>query len=58
MPWKRDRSQLPALSELEEDYQAACDAEDYDRQVEILGAMTTSYPVELAEPMHGREGSA
>ena len=41
---KRDRQQPLDLSELQASYRAACDADDYDRQVEILGAMTTSYP--------------
>jgi hypothetical protein len=41
---KRDRQQPLDLSELQANYRAACDAEDYDRQVEILEAMTASYP--------------
>src|SRR5882757_6873912 len=44
MRGKRGRSGPPAMSELQDQYQAACDAGDFDRQTEILKVITATYP--------------
>jgi hypothetical protein len=43
MRWRRERSR-PPLADLQREYQAACDADEFDRQTEVLVSITTSYP--------------